>query len=68
MRVELVRPTQPDTEWRIAVNGQAVVAFAGPEAENRAQACYRELNDRLASPIIGRGGDTEQLRDPPGGH
>jgi len=47
MRVELVRPTHPDDEWRIAVNGLNVVAFAGPGAAARAAECFEELNDRL---------------------
>lgn len=47
MRVELMRPTQPDAEWRVAVNGQSVVAFAGPDAEQRAEQSYRELLCRL---------------------
>jgi hypothetical protein len=47
MRVELMRPKHPDEEWRIAVNGLSVVAFAGPGAEERAVECYQELNERL---------------------
>jgi hypothetical protein len=47
MRVELVRPKHPDQEWRIAVNGSSVVAFAGPGAEQRAEECYHQLTDRL---------------------
>jgi hypothetical protein len=49
MRVELMRPMHPDQEWRIAVNGLSVVAFAGPGAAERAADCFHELNERLVA-------------------
>jgi hypothetical protein len=47
MGVELKRPAHPNDEWRIAWNGRSVVAFAGPDAEERAELCYRQLIARL---------------------
>jgi len=54
MGVELERPTHPNDDWRISWNGRSVVAFAGPEAQERAEQCYRELITRLGP--IGRAG------------
>ena len=47
MGVELKRPTHPNDDWRISWNGRSIVAFAGPDAEERAERCYRELISRL---------------------
>ncbi len=47
MRIELLRPTGSDSEWQVLVDGEGVVAFSGPEAEQRAQQCFLELRTRL---------------------
>ena len=47
MRIELLRPNDPDTLWRVALEGEVAVAFSGPDAEQRAEHCYLELKTRL---------------------
>lgn len=43
LRVDQIR----DDEWCVSMNGEHVIAFAGPDAEVRAQQCARELQVRL---------------------
>lgn len=47
MRIELLRPRDPDMLWQITVEGEVAVAFSGPDAAQRAQHCYLELKARL---------------------
>ena len=43
LRVDHIR----DDEWCVSMNGEHVIAFAGPDAELRAEQCARELQMRL---------------------
>ena len=43
LRVDRIR----DEEWCVSMNGEHVIAFAGPDAELRAEQCARELQLRL---------------------
>ena len=50
MRLELLRASDEQSAWQVALEGDVVVAFAGPDAEQRAQRCYTELKARLNPP------------------
>ncbi len=41
--VELCVDAIGDREWRVRLNGELVIAFAGPNAHVRAQLCATEL-------------------------
>ena len=47
MRIELLRPSDPNTTWQVTLEGEVAVAFSGPDAEQRAGNCYLELKARL---------------------
>jgi hypothetical protein len=67
MRIDLLRPTDADPMWRVAIEGYIAMTFSGPDARQRAEHCYAELNARLQPAVNETAAPDGELRAD-GGH